>query len=96
MNAPKHPAEGWRDILNVMARVDMELECWHALHASTPEETQSATNELRPTTLCVGRKEMYELKRDWREWLNEQPDGTLCVRGLRVQVVDATSELFLR
>ena len=83
MNTPKHPAENWRPLLNVMARLDMELDI-------------ARTCQFEPTTLCIGRKEMYELKRDWREWLAEQPDGTLRVRGLLVQVVDATSELFLR
>ena len=81
----KHPAEGWRDLLNVMARLDMELDiartCLH-----------------EPTHVELGRKEIYELKRDWADKLAFASDGKTPERvlGLEIVRVDATSHLALR
>lgn len=70
----------WSGMLNVMQRVDVELEI-------------ARTCQREPKTLYVGRKENYELKRDWNVWLTTDLQGNLWLRNLRVVVVDATEHL---
>ncbi len=48
--------ENWRPHLNVMQRVNVELDI-------------ARTCLREPLTCYVGRKEFYELKRDWKEFL---------------------------
>lgn len=72
--------KAWQPFLNVMQLIDMEIEILHVL--------------TEPTNLFVGRKELYELKRDWASHITTQNDGSLTVRNLNVVQVDQTS--FLR
>lgn len=80
-----HPAEGWRPLLNVMARLDMELDI-------------ARTCQFEPTHVELGRKELYELKRDWADELAFASDGKTpeSVLGLTIVRVDATSHIVLR
>ena len=71
----------WQPFLNVMQLIDMEIEILH-------------TCLTEPTNLFVGRKELYELKRDWSSYITTQNDGSLTVRNLTIVQVDQTS--FLR
>ena len=71
----------WQPFLNVMQLVDMEIEILQ-------------TCLTTPTNLFVGRKELYELKRDWASYITVNASGSLTVRGLAVVQVDQTS--FLR
>ena len=71
----------WQPFLNVMQLIDMEIEI-------------ARTCMREPKNLFVGRKEMYELKRDWSSYITTQNDGSLTVRNLTVVQVDQTS--FLR
>ena len=46
-------ADKWKPFLNIMARINMEIDI-------------AETCLYEPTTVELGRKELYELKRDWR------------------------------
>ena len=70
----------WQPFLNVMQLVDMEIEILR-------------TCLTEPTNLFVGRKELYELKRDWSSYITTQSDGSLTIRNLTVIQVDQTSFL---
>ena len=72
--------KAWQPFLNVMQLVDMEIEILH-------------TCLTTPTNLFVGRKELYELKRDWSSYIIVNADGSLTVRNLTVVQVDQTSFL---
>ena len=71
----------WQPFLNVMQLIDMEIEILH-------------TCLTEPKNLFVGRKELYELKRDWSSYITVNTEGSLTVRNLTVVQVDQTS--FLR
>ena len=58
----KQTANNWRPFLNVMQRLDMELEI-------------ARTCLREPTHVRLGRKELYELKRDWSVYLEFADDG---------------------
>jgi hypothetical protein len=81
----KKTAEQWRPFLNVMQRLDMELRVWDTTRPSAPG----------PTSVELGRKELYELKRDWRDELAFASDGKTpeSVAGLTIVRVDATEHL---
>lgn len=70
----------WRGMLNVMQRLDVEIEI-------------ARTCQREPHAVYVGRKENYELKRDWQLFLTTDVEGRVFVRGLRVVVVDETEHL---
>lgn len=74
----------WRPFLNVMQRVEMEVDV-------------ARTCLREPTVVQLGRKELYELKRDWSHELVFDPDGKTPERvlNLKIQRVDATSFLNL-
>ena len=77
----RQTANNWRPFLNVMQRLDMEIEI-------------ARTCQREPRTAYVGRKENYELKRDWASHLDRTAaDGTYKVRGLTVVLVDKTEGL---
>ena len=76
----KQTASNWRPFLNVMQRLDMELDV-------------ARTCQHEPQAVYVGRKENYELKRDWASYLDMATDGTYKVRGLTVVLVDKTEWL---
>ena len=80
-NAKANLLNAWQPFLNVMQLIDMEIEI-------------ARTCLYEPTNLFVGRKELYELKRDWSSYITTQNDGSLTVRNLTVVPVDQTS--FLR
>ena len=80
-NAKANLLNAWQPFLNVMQLIDMEIEI-------------ARTCLREPKNLFVGRKEMYELKRDWSSYITTQSDGSLTVRNLTVVPVDQTS--FLR
>ena len=71
----------WQPFLNVMQLIDMEIEILQ-------------TCLTTPKNLFVGRKELYELKRDWASHITVNAEGSLTVRNLTVVQVDQTS--FLR
>ena len=73
--------DAWQPFLNVMQLIDMEIEILH-------------TCLTEPTNLFVGRKELYELKRDWSSHITVNAEGSLTVRNLTIVQVDQTS--FLR
>lgn len=52
----------WRPFLNVMQRLDMEIEI-------------ARTCQREPKLVRLGRKELYELKRDWGVYLSFVDDG---------------------
>ena len=70
----------WRPFLNVMQRLDVEVEI-------------ARTCQREPRAVYVGRKENYELKRDWQTHLSTDVEGRVFVRGLLVVVVDKTEHL---
>ena len=84
MSFNKKMAENWQPYLNVMQRVAVELEI-------------ARTCLREPTVVQLGRKELYELKRDWAHKLVFNPDGKTPERvlNLKIQRVDATSFLNL-
>lgn len=71
----------WRPFLTVMQRLDAEVDI-------------ARTCQREPRTAYVGRKENYELKRDWASHLDTTAaDGTYKVRGLTVVLVNETEWL---
>ena len=78
-------ADKWRPFLNVMARINMEIDV-------------AETCLYEPTRVELGRKELYELKRDWRDELEfdaETGKVPLRVCGLEIVRADATEHLKL-
>jgi len=78
----KQTLENWKPFLNVMARINMEIDV-------------AETCLYEPTHVELGRKELYELKRDWRDELAFASDGKTpeSVAGLTIVRVDATEHL---
>ena len=72
--------KAWQPFLNVMQLIDMEIEILH-------------TCLTEPKNLFIGRKELYELKRDWSSHITVNADGSLTVRNLTIVQVDQTSFL---
>lgn len=75
-------ADKWRPFLNVMARINMEIDV-------------AETCLYEPTTVELGRKELYELKRDWRDELEFADDQKTPTRVCNLAIVqaDATEHL---
>lgn len=76
-NEQSELAYAWWPFLNVMQRLNVIID---AAQASKKD----------PQVVRIGRKENYELKRDWRSVLEFASDGTYKLHGLRVEVVDET------
>ncbi len=75
-------ANNWRPFLNVMQRLDMEVEI-------------ARTCQREPKRVRLGRKELYELKRDWGSMLAFASDEKKFeqVLGLVIERVNETEWL---
>ena len=78
----KKTLENWKPFLNVMQRLAMELDI-------------ARTCQREPTHVELGRKELYELKRDWADKLAFASDGKTpeSLLNLTIIRVDATEHL---
>ena len=78
----KKTLENWKPFLNVMQRLAMELDI-------------ARTCLREPTHVELGRKELYELKRDWADKLAFASDGKTpeSLLNLTIIRVDATEHL---
>ena len=78
----RQTANNWRPFLNVMQRIAIELEI-------------ARTCLREPARVRLGRKELYELKRDWGSMLAFASDGKTPeqVNGLVIERVNETEWL---
>ena len=78
---PNEVRNNWRPFLNVMQRLNMDLDVM-------------LTCLQEPLAVELGRKELYELKRDWHYMLEVDDKGNVIkVKGLLVVALSVTEHL---
>ena len=78
---PTKARENWKPFLNVMQRLNMDLDVM-------------LTCLQEPLAVELGRKELYELKRDWHYMLEVDDKGNVIkVKGLLVVALSVTEHL---
>lgn len=78
---PNEVRNNWRPFLNVMQRLNMDLDVM-------------LTCLQEPLAVELGRKELYELKRDWHYALEVYDKGNvLRVKGILVVAIPMTEHL---